>query len=239
MYNDPEIQTTRLSRAILNAKRRVRQLQAQPLFQYYFWLALGLLTVYILRWITPQHVLDEIHDFDLAAPPVHYSKLLPIIEYETLIQNDVLRKRFAYQTSLRSVVVPRSVEEISLTLDSIRIAKELGVIHSALNGVATKYGFDCVPAVALGIDYNIILMPDRSLCLNVRYARNVPIAATDREEISIQDVFGDTQTFLYSPGVSINLTYIDKSFQLVEQKEISDDIDKICIQYYLSAFHFN
>lgn len=237
---DPEQQSTRLDRAFLGFKRRWRWTKSQPLFQLYWKLFWGLLLVYVLRWITPQAVIDDLQELDLAAPPRKYSNLLPFIQYNTILENPVLKHKLAFKSSLQSVIVPDSMQEMTSTVDSLRIAKELNVVHTELARIAREYGFDCVPSIAIGLEFNVFfLVSTDTLMINARLDSPLPAYSPLLEEIQVENVFGETQHLLVSRDETpLMVSYIDKYFHQVERKEISASSEKICLIYYFQNFHF-
>lgn len=222
------------------AKNKFAALKRIRLVRYYAQLFSVLLFIYILQQLVPE---DPYYELDGIEHALKYSKLQPIIEYDALMQNAPLRARYAKNARVLAVEYPRSVTELTSSLDAIRFTKELNALHHTLASLANDYEFTCVPALALGVELNILYVRSlKKLLVNPRVLnkRLFPTISQEKEEIfaEIKDVF-DERVIVREIIEYVNVTYIDvsRSFQNITEEAFFGE-NAFCVTYYLENFFY-
>ena len=239
-FADPEAaHQSKLQFEFFKLRTRCESFLKYRVVRVYSTLLAILFIVYILRGVLP-HDLRRDKDnnsfelLELTSYEPTYTSFHKFTPYRTIIQSKELVAKYNQGTLIQKADFPKSD---AFTLEAVRFKKELNRLKVEMRKTLVEEGFTCVPAIAVGVPYNLFMDQLGNLFLNIEIVsiptpwKNSTVAVSglfdvtenQQEELLFDEVavrFTETNTFT---------TKNDTSFH---------DLDAYCLQIYLKGFAF-
>lgn len=202
----------------------------------YFFLSLLVSIIYVLRGVVPAELSGNGGMLELGNFRQEYTMLQMYTPYQTILQSRELVAKFNHGTTIEKVTHP-SRDDISL--EAIRFRKELGKLVKEMEKTMHEQSFSCIPAIALGVPYNIFMDRHGKIYLNLQIVQ-IPNKQQNRS-IPLSGLFDVNvpphEELLYE---QVQITYVDANgFLTYIGENMEDHFDSFCLQAYLKNFPFD
>ena len=223
---------------------KLRKLLKYRVVRVYTTLVLLLLFAYGLREVLPSDLRQEhgasahamqLDLLDLSGHQASYTSFQHVIQYETILQSKELVARLNHDTRIKEVVHP-STDDI--TLEAIRFKKELNALKKEMLKTLHAQEFTCLPAIALGVPYNVFLGQNGTLYVNIIITdvRNL----LENHTVLISSLFdknGAEHEEVLFDEVVVEFTEAN-TFSVLTNKTLTG-VDAYCLQSYRNNFAFS
>ena len=143
--------------------------------------------------------------------------------------------KFGHGTTIQKVVYPKS--DAFTLLAAIRFKKELNILKKEMRNTLADEGFTCIPAIAVGVPYNLFMDQFGNLYINIevvsvlRPLENATVAVS-----GLFDTSGRQQLERLFDAMDVRFTE-SNSFTLSNGTTF-EGLDAYCLQLYLKNFAF-
>jgi hypothetical protein len=212
----------------LDIKRYFKSIIRNKYITLYVYMFSIIMCIHVVKYVFLPQKTDYDVTLNIFSQNNEYSKLNNMIDYDTIISNTELKKKYSLVNSLKHVYYP--LNKYENTIESIQFRKNLNMLKKQLKKTLIKQQFDCISAISLGIEYNIVMLNDQKLYINV-----IPLENSEKKNsiIKITDVFNNEISVNVSEKVAIE--YIDESFEK-KIKVFEEKKNSYCLQYYLNTY---
>lgn len=232
-FNDPE--AAHESRLQFKLNQVKQFFSRHRVIRVYFFLIVGVLCIYTLRGVVPAELHQNTDMLELSNFRREYTSIQRFTAYQTILQSKELVSKYNRATTIESVVHPARDD---ISLEAIRFKKELSKLGKEMEKTRLEESFSCIPAIALGVPYNIFMDRHGEIYLNLQIDE-IPNKQQNRT-ISISGLFDANvlphEEVLYE---SVSISYVDANGFVPYVKEYVDDLfDSFCLQTYIKNFPF-
>lgn len=240
-FIDPEAaHQSRIQYEIFRLRVKIESVFRYRVVRVYTVLLIVLFLVYILSGVLPNDLRqsEEKSNFELLELTTYeptYTSFQPYTPYRTIIQSKELLAKYNEGTLIQKVVYPKSD---TFTLAAVRFKKELNRLKAELRKTLKEESFTCIPAIALGIPYNLFMDQLGNLFLNIEIVA-IP-NPTENTTVAVSGLF-DMETNEQQEEELFDMVEVrfTESNAFSERKNRSFvDLDAYCLQMYLKGFAF-
>lgn len=243
-FKDPEAaHESQLQVQWIKLSEKFRKLFRNSFIRVYSLLFLILLGIYILRGVIPHDLREKFAEkgkFELAeltATPAVYTNLQHYTPYKVIIQSKELVAKYNEATEISKVIHPQAN---TMTLKAVRFKKQLNLLKTEMRKTLEDQEFSCLPAIAVGIPFNLFMDRLGNLYINIEIVQVVK--PMENTTVQVSNLFQkyknniekvEEELILYD---TVLIRFTDSNaFAQVNQTEMKS-IDSYCLQTYLKSF---
>lgn len=231
-FDDPEAAYENRNRIHFFVRKMNEKVIRSRLLRIYLGLCGSFIVLILLRGIIPRDDDIDVQGVQFAGFRPAFTILQQFTPYRTILQSKDLVARFNKGTTIQPIQHPHTHD--SPSMEAIRFKKELNVLRGEMLKTIQVEEFTCLPAIALGVPYNVYLDRHGTIMLNVHFEKVVN--SHENTTVAIIGVFGDAfAELLYE---SIAVSYFDPNNAKHMVNQTIYNIDAFCLQSYLNNFAF-